>query len=141
MGRLPFGKKRWLIKQATGFCGVGKREFLRGNQGHDECPRCGVSSESARHVIECRGAGADLTFTLAVHKLKMNLILFETAPSITTAIIKCLQQWRKFGDHALPRFRTVDQWGTQHAESEQDRLGWYQFLLNCIARKWSDSQQ
>jgi hypothetical protein len=140
MGRLPFGKKRWLIKQATGFCGVGKREFLRGNQGHDECPRCGVS-ESARHVVECRGTGADLTFTLAVHKLKMNLILLETALSITTAIIKRLQQWRKFGDHALPRFGTVDQWGTRHAVSEQDRLGWYQLLLGRITRKWSDSQQ
>jgi hypothetical protein len=92
-------------------------------------------------VVECRGTGADLTFTLAVHKLKMNLILLETAPSITMAIIKCLQQWRKFGDQALPRFRTVDQWGTQHTVSEQDRLGWYQFLFGRIARKWSDSQQ
>ena len=35
MGQLSFGCKRWLIKHATGFCGVGRREFLRGNQSHD----------------------------------------------------------------------------------------------------------
>ncbi len=32
MGSLPFGKKRWLIKHATGWCGTGRRELLRGNQ-------------------------------------------------------------------------------------------------------------
>jgi hypothetical protein len=31
MGRLPFGKKTWLIKHATGFYGVRRRAFLQGN--------------------------------------------------------------------------------------------------------------
>jgi hypothetical protein len=43
MGRLPFGKKRWLLKHATGWRGVGRRALLRKNQNHDECPRCGKS--------------------------------------------------------------------------------------------------
>jgi hypothetical protein len=92
-------------------------------------------------VVECRGTGTDITYTLVVHKLKTNLLLLKTAPSITTAIIKHLQQWRKFGDCALPWFRSVNQWGGQHAVSEQDQLGWYQFLLGRITRTRSDSQQ
>jgi hypothetical protein len=31
MRKLPFGKRRWLLKHMTGFCGVGKMEFRRGN--------------------------------------------------------------------------------------------------------------
>jgi hypothetical protein len=140
MGQLPFGRKRWLIKHATGFCGVGRREFLRGNQSHDECPRCGVS-ESSRHVVECKGTGADITFALALQKLETHLVVIDTAPSILAAIIKRLRQWRKVGDHALPKFHGFDQWGTQHAVREQDSIGWYQLLLGRIGRKWSDSQQ
>jgi hypothetical protein len=87
MGRLPFGKKWWLLKHATGWCGVGRRELLWGNPHHDECPRCG-KSESSRHVVECKGTGADLTFALAVKKLETALTALETAPSITKIIIK-----------------------------------------------------
>jgi hypothetical protein len=140
MGRLPFGRRRWLLKHATGFCGVGHRELLRGNQSHDECPRCGLS-ESARHVVECKGTGADLTFSLAIQHLGSSLVVLETAPPIVAAILKRLRQWRQFGDHALPKFQGFDQWGTQHAVREQDTIGWYQLLLGRIARKWSDSQQ
>ncbi len=140
MGRLPFGRKRWLIKHATGFCGVGRRELLRGNQDHDECPRCG-SSESSRHVVECKGTGTDLTFTLALQKLETGLTEIDTAPHLLKAILTRLQQWRRHGDHALPRFTGYDQWGTQHAVREQDNVGWYQLLLGRISKKWSDAQQ
>jgi hypothetical protein len=32
-------------------------------------------------------------------------------------------------------------WGTQHAVKEQDKIGWYEFLLGRFGRKWSDAQQ
>ena len=140
MGQLPFGRKRWLIKHATGFCGVGRREFLRGNQSHDECPRCGLS-ESSQHVVECKGTGTDLTFALALQKLETHLTVIDTAPTLLAAIMKRLRQWRRLGDRDLPKFRGFDQWGTQHAVREQDSIGWYQLLLGRIALKWSDSQQ
>jgi hypothetical protein len=54
MGSLPFDKKRWLLKHATSWCGVGRRALIRCNQDHDDCPRCG-ESESTRHVVECKG--------------------------------------------------------------------------------------
>jgi hypothetical protein len=94
MGRLPFGRKRWLIKHAAGSCRVGRREFLRGNQSHDECPRCGMS-ESSRHVVECQGTGTEITFALAIQKLDSHLIVLETAPLLQAAILRRLRQWRK----------------------------------------------
>jgi hypothetical protein len=140
LSRLPFGKKRWLLKHATGWCGVGRREKLRGNWDHDECPRCG-DSETTQHVVECKGTGADLTFDLAVKNFENQMIILETAPHITKAITKRIQQWRKFGDRALPPFTDFDMWGTRQAVLDQDKIGWYQFLLGRLSRKWSDVQQ
>ena len=78
---------------------------------------------------------------MAVKKLETGLPLLETAPRIIKAIIQRIQNWRKFGDRSLPRFRDNDQWGTQHAVREQDQIGWIQFLLGQVGRKWSDAQQ
>ena len=140
MRRLPFGKKRWLLKHATGFCGVGRREFLRGNQSHDECTRCGTS-ESAKHVLECKGTGTTLTFDLAVKKFELALISADTAPSITKALVTRLHQWRKYGDLALPKFTLADLWGAKQAVLSQDKIGWYGFLLGRHSKQWSDAQQ
>jgi hypothetical protein len=87
MGCLPFSKKRWLLKHATGFCGVGRREFLRGNQDHSECPRCGDPNKTTRHIIKCKGTGTELTFTLATLKLKAHLTTLDTTSPIITAIM------------------------------------------------------
>ena len=122
MSSLPLGKKRWLIKHATGWCGVGRRELLRENQDHDKCHRCS-ESESVQHVVECKGTGADVTFALTVKKLDTSFLTvkkvdtslsgLDTTPYIQKAILKRVQQWRKFGDRDLPRFTDFDRWGTQ----------------------------
>jgi hypothetical protein len=115
-------------------------QLIQGNQTHDECPRCG-DSESSQHVLECTGTGANATFDLAVAKLETGMTVLETAPRILSVITKWIRQWRKYGDRALPRFTYYDQWGTQHAVRTQDSIGWYQFLLGRIAKRWSDAQQ
>ena len=141
MGRLPFGKKRWLLKHATGFCGVGRREFIRGNQDHADCPRCGHTNESTRHVVECKGSGADLTYSSALNNLEKTLSTLDTYPPIATAIITRLRQWRIYGDHQLPPLRQRNIYGSHHAVIDQDKIGWYNFLLGRLSKKWSDSQQ
>jgi hypothetical protein len=141
MGRLPFGRKRWLLKHATGFCGVGRRELTRRNQDHSDCPRCGDINETARHVVECKGTGADLIFELATQKLEAHLTTIDTAPTIITAIMTRIRQWRKYGDNHLPRLRQRDLYGSHHATDEQDKIGWCNFLLGRMSKKGSDSQQ
>ena len=49
------------------------------NQDHDKCPRCG-ESESAQHVVECKGTGVDVTFALAVKKLDIHMTSLDAAP-------------------------------------------------------------
>jgi len=91
--------------------------------------------------MECKPTCADLTFALAVKKLERSMLDRDTAPHIQKAILKRIQQWRKFGNHTLPRLADFDMWGTQHAVKEQDKIRWYQFLLQRFGRKWSDAQQ
>jgi hypothetical protein len=52
--------------------------------------------------VECKGAGAHLTFALAVKKLETEMMVLETAPRIIKAIVRQTQHWRKFGNRALP---------------------------------------
>jgi hypothetical protein len=101
INRLPFGKRRWLAKHTTGFCGVGKMEKLRGNQDHDECPRCGLM-EDAPHVVRCKGTGANLTFSVALQKLEITMHKLFMAPEIRTALLTRIRQWRRKSKAATP---------------------------------------
>jgi hypothetical protein len=92
--QLPFGKRRWLLKHATGFCGVGKMEQLRGNQNHANCPRCG-QFEDAPHVFRCQGNGTDNIFEVAVQKLELKMGDSFTAPEIITSLGTRIRKWRK----------------------------------------------
>jgi hypothetical protein len=64
-------------------------------------------------MVECKGTGADLTFDLAIKNFENHMII------ITMAIIKRIQQRRKFGDRALPLFMDYDMWGTRQAVIDQ----------------------
>ena len=104
--KLPFGKRRWLLKHATGFCGVGKMEKVRGNKYHDECPRCGMP-EDAPHIVRYQGTGTDAIFEAAVPKLELTMGDRFTAPESITVIGKRTRQWQKLSksdiiDHATP---------------------------------------
>jgi hypothetical protein len=68
------------------------------------------------------------------------MVLLATAPTIVKAIVSRLRQWRKYGDQ-LPPITSSDLWGSRQAVLEQDKIGWYSFLLGRISRRWSDSQQ
>jgi hypothetical protein len=139
LNKLPFGKRCWLLKHATGFCGVGKMEKLRGNKDHDACPRCGMT-EDAPHVVRCQGAGTDAIFKAAVSKLELTMGDKFTAPEIITVIGKRIRQWRKLSksdiiDHATPfrRYHRNDKFGTKAAVAEQDKIGWYNMLLGRLS--------
>jgi hypothetical protein len=92
-------------------------------------------------VVECKGIGAKLTFILATQKLEAHLTTLDTAPPIITAIMSSFRQWRKHGNNHLPRLRQRDIYGAHHAVENQDKIGWYNFLLGRMSNKWSNSQQ
>ena len=56
-------EQQWLCKHTTGFCGVGTMLVKYKYQTHSNCPRCGESSESTNHVLQCNGAGVQALWT------------------------------------------------------------------------------
>jgi hypothetical protein len=121
-------------------------EKLRGNQDHDECPRCGLM-EDAPHVVRCKGTGTNLTFSLALQKLEITMHKLFTAPEIRIALMARIRQWRKKSkaeipdqDTQLPRYTTRDPFGVYEAVKEQDIIGWYNLLLGRMSRRWTDAQ-
>jgi hypothetical protein len=104
--------------------------------------------EDTPHVVRCKGPGADVIFELSVQKLEIVMGDKFTAPEITAAIGKRIRQWRKHStgqiiDQAtpLPRCYRNDEFGTKAALDEQDKIGWYNFLLGRLSTKWMDAQQ
>jgi hypothetical protein len=85
MFKVTFGKRRWLLKHATGFCGVGKMELQRENQDHDDCPQCGLSEDTV-HILICQDMGAALSFIMALQKLDTRIQALTTAPETCTAM-------------------------------------------------------
>jgi hypothetical protein len=147
LNQLPFRERRWLLKHATGFCGVGKMELLRGDKDHQECPRCG-QAEDAPHVVRCKGTGTDVVFEVAVQQLEIHMGEKQTAPEIIAGLGKRIRQWRKYStaqiidqDTPFPRYYRNDELGTKATLSEQDRIGWYNLLLGRMSKKWMDAQQ
>jgi hypothetical protein len=76
-----------------------------------------------------------------VQKLKANLTTLDTAPPIITAIMTRIQQWQNHGDNHLPPLCQWDIYGSHHAAESQDKIGWYNFLLGRMSKKWAGSQQ
>jgi hypothetical protein len=140
MSKLPFGKRRWLLKHVTGFCGVEKMELRRGNQEYDDCPRCGQSEDTV-HVLTCQGNGAGITFTLALQKLDTQMRSIFTAPEIRQSILKSLNHWRRHQHYSTPPVMFQDAFGVREAVLEQNSLGWYNFLLGRLSTRWADAQQ
>ena len=103
LSKLPFGKRRWLLKHITGFCGIGTRALKRRHQDHDECPRCG-EREDIPHIVKCKGNGTNEVFTLALQDLALRMTTLYTEPDIQRAIIRKVKQWRAADRNTLPRY-------------------------------------
>jgi hypothetical protein len=136
-----------LLKHATGFCGVGKTELLRGHKDHHDCPRCG-QAEDVPYVVRCKGTNTNVIFEVAVQKLEIHMGETSTAPEIISGLGKCIRQWRKYSNSQttdqltpLPRYHRNDEFGTKAALAEQDKIGWYNLLLGRMSTKWMDAQQ
>jgi hypothetical protein len=115
-------------------------KLQRGNQDHDDCPRCGQSEDTV-HVLICQDKGAAHSFTMALQKLDTHMRALTTAPEIRTAILQRLQHWRRVQHFLPPSVPPLDLFGVRAAVLEQDSIGWYYFLLGRLSTRWSDAQQ
>ena len=65
----------------------------------------------------------------------------STAPEIRKHVLQRILFWRKWQHHIAPNSPQPDLFGVHEAVKDQDRIGWYNFLLGRLSTKWSDAQE
>ena len=135
MQRLPPARRKWITKQASENCGVGKTLLEWKFQTDDACPRCG-SPEDTQHVLQCQGAGANENWMSNMCKLEASLTKLNTDPAIQTSLILCLNTWRNrstLSTSLLPR-QIVP------VIRKQCQIGWKNFLHGLPVVDWRSLQ-
>ena len=84
---LPLSKQRRVTKHASGHCGTGRMELIRGNQPHSKCPRCDCDNEDTQHILRCNDARARHQWTEAIQAFQQWLIDQDTEPTLRDLII------------------------------------------------------
>lgn len=128
--KYPHGKQRWLVKHATGQCGVGRMHLRHQYQNHSQCPRCGQEDETTKHVLTCKSAATE--WDIRIKALSHWLTKSHTNMHLQTAILQRLQEWRR---HTPPG----KIWGPGTviaAISRQDKIGWWSFLLGRVDKSF-----
>jgi hypothetical protein len=140
MKQILFGKKRWLVKQLTGFCAVGRMMKIRKAWSHDLCPLCLRPDETSDHVLLCKDPRAHLQWIRSVDKLGVALVKIGTDPAIANLIRKCLVLLRSKNPQRflLPAHLKTT---TKQAVVQQDAIGWVQFVRGRLAKQWEDAQE
>ena len=102
---------------------------------HSRCPRCQQEDETTTHVIICPNDSAGLEWRCRVTDIGLWLLEVETHPSIRQCILDSLAPCSLntlFSTHA-------DQ-TCSVAATEQDEIGWQNFVEGKISKTWGDLQ-
>ena len=135
---IPLGKKRWLTKHASGHCGVGRMLQRWKWQSHSECPRCGQDDESTPHILRCPDIGARAHWRACLHHLTHWMQTNNTCPTLTKWIVIRLNEWRTEATTRKPVDATP---AVNQAIRDQDRIGWWSFLLGRLPKSFTLAQE
>jgi hypothetical protein len=133
---LPIHQKHNVVKHTSGWCSVGKMAKRWHLRPTDHCPRCGLP-ETTRHVWRCSQSEAIQQWHRSLRILRRDLGRMQTAPAITEAIVERLTQWKT--NDVLPQFQSRFPKLTD-AISQQDEIGWDNFLEGTISKHWQPVQ-
>ena len=131
----PNGFSLWIAKHVTGFCGVGKMLFRWGHWTNNHCPCCDMECETSRHILVCRDEEMATEFHNSVEVLELWMMKVDTCPEIADCIVTTIAQ------HQPSCFsRTADPLITD-AATEQDNIGWTNFMEGKISKLWRVHQR
>ena len=135
MRQSPDGLRRWVTKQVTGMCGVGK--FLKrwGESPSDACPLCG-QPEDTRHVLSCQDPRALLFWNDRYEKLSTWMRSSQTHPEIQHSFLLLLNCWRHNTPCNLSFPQTI-----RRAVSAQRRIGIQGLSEGLLSTDWAVLQQ
>jgi hypothetical protein len=130
-------RRHWVVKHATGFCGVNKMMLRWKQRVTDECPRCS-EVETTEHVWKCTGEGANAVWDKSIEELRKWLKAQGTLPNFNDLICDRLSAWR----YSIPY--TVEPSncpGLKRTVEQQEKLGWRCLLEGFPVKGWAEIQE
>ena len=124
----------WATKHISIFCGVNRMMKLWGLAASDTCPSC-ECMERAQHVPICPHPDHDVVWQEAINGLAAWFDLSHTNPEIRDCICStlCLRSIDAcFAPFASPTITA--------AASDQDAIGWMNFIEGRISLEWRTAQ-
>jgi hypothetical protein len=132
MRSLPEARRRYVTKTASFNCGVGTTLVTWKHQLTAECPRCSHKQETTLHVQQCQGYGADEVFQKGIMRLDNYLVAEDTSEDLRTAIVECIQRWRKQEPIRLRDFPLE----IREVIGQQHQVGWLAFTECLPVKGW-----
>ena len=103
-----------------------------------QCPRCNAPDETAAHVWQCAGRGADDRWEKSITELHEWMLAMDTAPEVSEVIYAHLRSWRAGGTAVGRRYEFP---GIDQALDYQAAFGWHAFFEGFLVRNWAEVQQ
>ncbi len=138
--QLGLNRTLWIPKWIAGFAPVGKVLHRNNIQDHTECPRC-TAFEDTEHVLLCQAPNAHRQWDATIANLDTWLTKALTLPDVQEAILSRLRSWRT-GVHPVVYPQPTYNWpGVNELVTNQDTIGWKNFLEGCVLQAWAAKQQ
>ena len=122
--------RHWLVKHATGKCGVNATQVHWKQKKSPECLRC-KEYEDATHVWKCQHNTTAELWDNELHELSLWMISINTAPYIVESLTAGLRNWYS-GSTLRPWCPLI---------KAQQSIGWDNVILGRFHTSWKDTQQ
>ena len=133
MKRLPQARQHWVTKFNTNTCAVGVTMKKWKKRSMDNCPHCDQENEDNMHVLQCQSPKAVEVWDTAIRDLTTYLQQKKVRDKVSHAIIRHMRAWRD--NDEVQKFHYEPY--LQEAITEQNLIGWNNFMLGRIGRKWA----
>jgi hypothetical protein len=131
-------RHRWLSKWLTGFCGTGIMLLRYRHQTHSDCPRCGISGESASHIIQCQEQGAKSLWIKEIRSLEQWMLTNQGHPELANTICTTLCDWQTMQSTTTTQ---PSDGILLLATNHQQRIGWLNFIQGFFSIQWQRCQE
>lgn len=141
--RLPQNQQISTAKLIHNLANTNRQNHLFYNKPNT-CPCCNVHEETFQHVLRCSAASVSSHRDSAIQELTSSLNKFNTPPNVTDAILHGIKSWleldlddtRHIRAPTVGSLKAADVILTAAFHEQFSTIGWYQFLLGRLSKKW-----
>ena len=139
MNTTPTHHKIWITKHLSGFCGTNKCKNHRDSTQTTMCPCCKNPNiiEDTRHILHCTDPQREELWSDSLQDLEKWLWSRQTEPTLLASIITYIKYRGTISFYTA----TKNNYSLQVLASEQDAIGWDNFMEGRISLQFCEQQR